>query len=98
MVHPLKRIPRAPVPMTVRRVDTQTLADRLTKAARSRQILPEHLSKEAPLRCYVALHGDVPIGWVSSIVVSDSTWCSNMYVKPRHPGSRLPAGALRRLR
>jgi GNAT superfamily N-acetyltransferase len=82
MAHALKRIPRAPAPMTIRRVDTQAMADRLSKAARSRQILPEHLGQDAPIRCYVALDGDAPIGWVSSIVVGDSTWCSNMYVKP----------------
>jgi GNAT superfamily N-acetyltransferase len=82
MVHNLKRIPRVPAPLSIRRVDTEAMADRLAKVARSRQILPEHLGKDAPQRSYVALDGELPVGWVSSIVTGDTTWCANMYVKP----------------
>src|SRR5687768_12957666 len=55
MIHRLKDIPNPKSPATVERVTTQELADRLAKAARSKQILPEHLSsKNPPLRQYVA--------------------------------------------
>lgn len=84
MTHSLKRIPRAPAPLPVCRVDSVEMAHRLAKAARSRQILPEHLAKDAPLRCYVALEGDAPVGWVSSVVTGDTTWCANMFVKPKY--------------
>ena len=83
MVHRLARIPRFDAPVSIERVTTQGVADRLAKAARSRQILPEHLHDDSKLRQYVALADDGrPVGWVRSIVVGDATWCSNMYVEP----------------
>ena len=82
MVHPLRRIPRCAEPAVVERVRTQEMADRLAKAAGTRQILPEHMCDDAPLRQYVAHINDEPVGWVRSIVVGDATWCSNMFVKP----------------
>jgi GNAT superfamily N-acetyltransferase len=60
------------------------LADRLAKAARSRQVLPAHFAKHSLLRQYAALDGELPIGWVRSIVVGDATWVSNMYVEPKY--------------
>ena len=63
---------------------TAELANRLTKVTRKRQVLPEHLTKNAPLRQYVALDGEKPIGWVQSIVVEDATWVSNMHVDPAY--------------
>ena len=89
MAHALGRVPRFPEPLPVRRVTTPDLADRLARAARSRQVLPEHLSPDAPLRQYVALEGDRPVGWVRSIVVPTAggrttTWVSNMYVEPAY--------------
>jgi GNAT superfamily N-acetyltransferase len=83
MVHALRRIPRFDSPVPIERVMDADLADRLAKAARSRQILPEHFRSDAPLRQYVALDGKKPIGWVRSIVAGDATWCSNMYVEPK---------------
>ena len=77
-------MPRVATPLTVRRVDSVARADRLAKAARSRQILTEYLAKDAPLRCYVALKDDAPVGWVSSVVTGDTTWCANMFVKPKY--------------
>jgi GNAT superfamily N-acetyltransferase len=81
--HRLARIPRFESPATIERVTTADAADRLAKAARSRQILPEHFADDTPLRQYVALDGTKPVGWVRSIVAGDSTWCSNMYVEPK---------------
>ncbi|MDA0744949.1 MAG: GNAT family N-acetyltransferase [bacterium] len=82
MTHPLKRVPNLDSPAVIQRVLTVDLADRLAKAARSRQIFPEHFSKDALLRQYVALIDDELVGWVRSIVVKDATWCSNMFVLP----------------
>ena len=82
MEHPLRRIPKVHVPLPIRRVNSATLADRLTQVARARQMLPEHLAKNASLRCYVALDGERPVGWVSSIATGSATWCANMYVQP----------------
>ena len=82
MVHRLRRIPRAAGPLPIERVLTAELADRLNRTTRIRQILPEHLSPDAPLRQYVALEDGQPVGWVQSIVVDSATWCSNMHVAP----------------
>lgn len=92
MVHHLARVPRA-VPATaspttkpavIRRVMTQAMADDLAQAAGRRQILPEHLCKDAPIRQYAALIGDAIVGWVASITVDDATWCSNLHVQAEH--------------
>lgn len=82
MVHDLKRIPRFDKPAEISRVTTEGMAERLNKAANSRQVLPEHLAKDSKLRQYVALVDDKPVGWVRSIDVGHATWCSNMYVDP----------------
>ena len=84
MIHRLRRIPRVTSPAVIRRVRTAALADRLAKAARGRQILPEHLGDDAPQRQYVAMAGDAIVGWVGSIAVGDATWCQNMYVAPAY--------------
>lgn len=83
-VHDLVEMPEEG-PTDVRRVSDQELADRLAKAARRRQILPEHIGREdAPVRQYVALDGDEIVGWVKSVSVCGATWCSNLYVQPSH--------------
>ena len=84
MAHGLRRIPRVAEPFPVRRVMTKELADALAKAARARQILPEHLCDDAPLRQYAALDGGRPVGWVKSITVGDAAWVSNMYVRAEY--------------
>lgn len=92
MVHHLVRVPRAvrskasPVtkPAVIQRVMTQAIADELAQAAGWRQILPEHLRKDAPMRQYVARIGGAVVGWVASITVDDATWCSNLHVQPEH--------------
>ena len=88
MIHRLRRIPRVSAPAVIRRVRTAALADRLAKAARSRQILPEHLREDSPQRQYVAMAGGAIVGWVGSIAVGDATWCQNMYVAPGLPAPR----------
>ena len=82
MIHALKRIPRFDTSVDIVRVATQDLADRVNRAARFRQILPEHLGKDTPLRQYAALVDDKPVGWVRSIDVEQATWCADMYVVP----------------
>ena len=84
MIHRLRRIPRVTAPAVIRRVRTKGLADRLAKAARSRQILPEHLGSDTAQRQYAAMVGDSIVGWVGSIAVGDATWCQNMYVAPAY--------------
>jgi GNAT superfamily N-acetyltransferase len=84
MVHRMGRIPALPEPMPVERVVTQDLADRIAKASRKKQALPEHLLPDSPLRLYAALDGDAPIGWLKSIEVGNSTWVANVFVEPRH--------------
>lgn len=82
MVHSLQEIPDFPAPAEITRVETQEAADRLNRAARSRQVLPQHLGRDDELRQYVAeLDGEL-VGWVRSIAAGSASWCSNMYVKP----------------
>ena len=83
MVHGLKRIPRFVASVEIARVTTTDLAERVNTAARSRQVLPEHLGKESPLRQYAALVDGNPVGWVRSIDVERATWCADMYVIPK---------------
>ena len=82
MIHRLQRIPRCNRPATIQRVTTEEMAKRLAKAARSRQVLPEHLAKGSPLRAYVALLDNDIVGWVRCVVVGDAAWCATMYVAP----------------
>lgn len=90
MVHRLSRVPKFGPPdgVTIERVTTQAMADRLAKAARSRQVLLAQLGAtgvDAPQRQYVALAapGGGLVGWVASIAAGEGArWCSNMYVKP----------------
>jgi GNAT superfamily N-acetyltransferase len=83
MLHRLSRIPRFTCPFRIERVRSEAQASRLAQAARTRQVLREHLGDpRSVLRQYVALDGDEPIGWLRSITVATSGWCSNVYVKP----------------
>lgn len=82
MIHRLQRIPRFASPTEIVRVLDAVLANKVNKAVRRRQILPEHLRPDAPLRMYAALASGDPVGWVSSIEVAGATWCANLYVKP----------------
>lgn len=86
MVHSLTQIPTFAQPAQLERVTTHEMAERVNKAARSRQILPEHLpgddSLHTPIRQYVALIDDEIVGRVASIVAGEDTWVSNMFVTP----------------
>jgi len=82
MIHTLEQIPVFDSPAVIERVTTAEAADRLTKATRSRQILPEHFAPGALLRQYIAQIDGELVGWVRSIRVDKGTWYSNMYVRP----------------
>ncbi|MHB8636114.1 MAG: GNAT family N-acetyltransferase [Fimbriimonadaceae bacterium] len=83
--HSLARIPAVKCDYEVLRVVDETMANRLAKAAGSRQICPEHLTESPPrLRQYVALDEGEPVAWVRSIVCGNAAWCSNMYVRSTH--------------
>ena len=69
---------KAPLPVV--RVDSLELAERVKRAARTRQILPEHIGREDTLRLYAAINGRSAVGWVKSIPVDDCAWVSNLYV------------------
>lgn len=83
-IHRLKRIPRIKSPVKIVQIRTQRLAEKFGAATRTRPILPEHLVKTAPFRQYVAIDGNVIVGWVRSVDAVDSTWCSNMHVQESH--------------
>jgi GNAT superfamily N-acetyltransferase len=68
----------------VRRVTQRAEAEAIAKAARGRQLLPEHLKEaNAPIRLYGAFDLEAPVGWVSSVRADpDCTWVSNLFVRP----------------
>ena len=82
MIHSLTTIPTVDAPALIERVMTIEVAERLAKAAGKRQILPEQLATDAPLRQYAAMSDNELVGWVRSIVIGDATWCADMYVEP----------------
>jgi len=71
----------------VRRVRQKADAEAIGKAARGRQLLPEHLQEaDAPIRLYGAFDNETPIGWASSVRTAHGcNWVSNLFV---HPGYR----------
>jgi predicted N-acetyltransferase YhbS len=83
-VHRLKKIPRSRPPVAIEQVRSVAMAAKFGKATRTRPIPAEQLGKDAPFRQYVALEGEQIVGWVRSVDAGDSTWCSNMYVRPSH--------------
>jgi GNAT superfamily N-acetyltransferase len=83
MVHSLRQIPQGAAPVAVERVSSREMAERLAKVARTRQVLPEHLSADSPLWQYVAIRDGQLVGRVRSVRVGDAAWCSNMYVEPQ---------------
>ncbi len=70
----------------VRRVVLPEGAAAIARAARSRQILDEHLGDgDRVCRLFAAFDGGAPIGWVRSIRTHpECAWVSNMYVKPEY--------------
>lgn len=83
MEHPLSAIPshRPPPGVSIKPVMTTELAERLAKAARSRQMLAEHLTPGSPLRQYIAVAENRLVGWVGSLSIGRVAWCRNMYVE-----------------
>ena len=94
MVHNLKKIPPIKSPATIQRVMTQALADAVAKSAKSRQILPEHLTADAPIRLYAALIDGEVVGWVRSIVCKGGAWVSNMVVLPEFRRQKIASALL----
>jgi GNAT superfamily N-acetyltransferase len=84
MVHELRELPdfAAPPGIGVERVTTVELAERLRRAAGQTQIAPADLPDTSPHRQWLALDGDVPVGWVGSVQTAAGAWCSNLYVLP----------------
>ena len=83
--NPLNNLPALEREYPIVRVEDQALADKLNKAAGRKQILPAHITDPKPsIRQYVARDGEALIGWVKSITVGNSTWCSNLYVNPAY--------------
>jgi GNAT superfamily N-acetyltransferase len=79
-----RRVSFDTIPM--RRIVSAKDAAAIAKAARSRQILPEHLCEgESPCRLYAAFEGDTPVGWVRSVRThADCAWVASMFVAPDH--------------
>jgi GNAT superfamily N-acetyltransferase len=85
MVHDLTVIDAVPEPVEIGRLATVEQANQLAKAARRKQILPEHLTADPPpMRQYMAVDGDKPVGWVGSVAVCGAAWCTNMFVRPEY--------------
>lgn len=84
MIHTLGKIPRFKSFVNVQRVQSMDLARALAKEQRKRPPEESTLAKNSPIRQYVALDGNEIVGWVASISTGESTWVSNMYVKPAH--------------
>lgn len=98
MAHSLERIEPCEPPLPVVQVTTQEMADKLNRAARKRQILPAHLQADPPpMRQYMALDGDRPVGWAQSIAAGDVTWCSSVYVHPEYRRRGIARGLMRQI-
>jgi GNAT superfamily N-acetyltransferase len=84
MVHPLSRVPACQCPADIARVLDAPTADRAAKFYGSRQLLPEHLKADAPVRLYVATIGEQVVGQVRSVrTPSGAAWCTNVFVAPK---------------
>jgi GNAT superfamily N-acetyltransferase len=97
MVRGLARIPRPDPAIPIERVRSQAVADLLAKANRGRQMQPEHLASDSPLRRYVAWDGDEMVAWVGSVTVGDATYCDNMYVRADHRRRGIATAMLNRM-
>ena len=64
------------------RVISPDMAEKIKKAARSRQISPADLASPEPkVRLYAAFDGETPVGWVRSVITHPGrAWVSNLYV------------------
>jgi len=96
-VHRLKKIPRIAATVAIEQVKTAEMAARFGQATRSRPLSAECLGVDAPFRQYVAIEGGELVGWVRSVTAGDSTWCSNMYVRPSQRRRGIGRGLLGRM-
>ncbi len=94
MVHALKQIPSIKSPASIQRVLSTELADAVNTAARARQILPEHLTDDAPIRLYAAMIDGKVVGWVSGITCQGESWVSYMFVQPEHRRRKIASALL----
>ncbi|MDP6699443.1 MAG: hypothetical protein QGH25_07330 [Candidatus Latescibacteria bacterium] len=60
------------------------LVEWANKAARGRQIRPEHLVAEALLRCYAELVDGKVTGWVPIVDLGEINGCAGMYVEEEY--------------
>ena len=81
-VQRLRRIPKPLSRISIERVSTPDLAERLGKITRTRPISCNLLGDDAPFRQYVALDEKEIVGRVSSVDAVGATWCADMYVSP----------------
>jgi GNAT superfamily N-acetyltransferase len=76
MFHRLQSVASPSSKHEVLRVTEPGQAELLRRAARTRQILPEHLSPaETTIRQYMALVDGEPAGWVRSIAAGPAMYC-----------------------
>jgi|UniRef100_UPI00404AE274 GNAT superfamily N-acetyltransferase len=94
MVHALKQIPSIKSPALIQRVLTTELADAVNKVAGSRQILPEHLTDNAPMHLYAAMIDGAVVGWVGSIKCQGGSWVANMFVLEAHRRQKIASALL----
>jgi GNAT superfamily N-acetyltransferase len=83
-VQRLNRVPKSTSSVSIERVRTPELAERLGKATRLRPISNGLLGDDAPFRQYVALDGEAIVGRVRSVDAVGATWCTDMYVNQSH--------------
>jgi GNAT superfamily N-acetyltransferase len=67
-----------------RRIVNAEDADKVAKAARARQMLPQHITQEDSVcRLYAAFEGEAPIGWVRTIRTHpECAWVAGLFVHP----------------
>jgi GNAT superfamily N-acetyltransferase len=94
MAHALKQIPSIKSPALIQRVLTTELADAVNQAAHSRQILPEHLTDQAPIHLYAATIDGAVVGWVSSILCQGGSWVSNLFVREEYRRQKIASALL----
>lgn len=97
MIHDLRRIPQFDAQLSIERVRTADLVERLNRSAGRAMIKLEHLERPKQIRVYAALAGDKPIGWVRSIMVGDTAWCASVFVHPSHRRRRVARSMLVRM-
>lgn len=82
-IQPLSKIPNKSSPAEISRVTSVEQVNAYSSEAKVRPNPDLFLSNDTTWRHYVATVGDRVVGWVSSIFTpTNSTWCSNLVVRP----------------